>query len=90
LKANSGYLEPTVEHLLKLQVEESGQEKERSTLDTLDEPTPDVPPDEQSHEIDASEEIAQYMQYEYLDELSFQEQLETIIKQTNEETKTVP
>ena len=64
------------------------QNEEKSSLEATEEPQEDSPePGSPAPTIDPSEELAQQMQYEYMDEVSFQEQIEAIIAQSNEETK---
>ena len=58
LKSNAGYLEPTVEQLLHMQV----QNEEKSSLDASDQPQEDSPePGSPAPTIDPSEEIAQQL-----------------------------
>ena len=64
LKSNAGYLEPTVEQLLHMQV----QNEEKSSLDASDQPQSPTAAQEDSPEpgspaptIDPSEEIAQQL-----------------------------
>ena len=55
LKSNAGYLEPTVEQLLHMQV----QNEEKSSLEASDQPQKDSPePGSPAPTIDPSEEIA--------------------------------